>query len=247
MVIEPWSPRGGDGTVSAVADGLINSTTPLGILPVGTSNLVARELCIPRSLEAACWLLVNGQTTKALDVMRSHEQVFLSHVSMGLYARIVEKSSAMARRHYRKLAYFWHALPEVLWTRTWPFRIFVDSQSYQFDASFVLLANIGSIGVATKRWGPNIRPDDGIIDIMVVRLRSLHEYYALFLRILRNQHPAPNTIYLRACQSISLVSDHDLVIRADGEIIGQSHIVLEVIPSAVRIIVPDKPSELLHS
>jgi diacylglycerol kinase family enzyme len=123
----------------------------------------------------------------------------------------------------------------------------VDSQSYQFDASFVLLANIGSIGVATKRWGPNIRPDDGIIDIMVVRLRSLHEYCALFFADTAQPTPSPQHHLLTGPPIDFIDVHHDLVIRADGEIISQSHIVLEVIPNAVRIIVPDKPSELLHS
>ena len=58
---------GGDGTLSAVVDGLANSNVPLGILPTGTTNVVAQELNIPLSLEKACKLLAGKHKLRAID------------------------------------------------------------------------------------------------------------------------------------------------------------------------------------
>lgn len=233
---------GGDGTVSAVADGLLHSATPLGILPVGTSNLVARELNIPRQLAAACQVLVNRQHIRAIDAMQVGERIFISHISMGLYSRIMEKSSALARRRFRKLAYLWNALPELIGKRVWPFHLVIDGTRHRLRASFILLANVGSIGAADLRWGPDIRPDDGAIDICIVRARSLWDYLILSWRLIRHQHHRSQTTYLRAHQTISITTKKDLAVRGDGEIIGRSKIAVQVVPKAIRVIVPEEIS-----
>ncbi len=79
---------GGDGTVSAVANNLANGEVPLGILPLGTGNLVARELGIPLDLDAAYRVLTEPTPITRIDVMEINGGIFVSHVSLGLYAKI---------------------------------------------------------------------------------------------------------------------------------------------------------------
>src|SRR5215212_1733531 len=67
---------GGDGTISQVAEALIGADTRLGIIPVGTANIFARELGIPFDLEGACALLDGQPNTTSIDAMKVGEQYF---------------------------------------------------------------------------------------------------------------------------------------------------------------------------
>lgn len=231
---------GGDGTVSAVASGLVQSDLPLGILPVGTANLLARELKLPLTLQDACRLLINSRHIRAIDIMRAGDRVFISHVSLGVYSRIYQNTSALARRHFRPLAYFWNALKEIFGKHTWRFHLNIDGRPYHPRASLIMLANVGGIGAGALRWGPDIKPDDGEITVLILRARLLKDYLRLVWHIIRHQHHRSLHIrYLSARRNVEISTRKDLAVRGDGEIVGQSKITIQIIPKALQIIVPD--------
>ena len=89
------------------------------------------------------------------------------------------------------------------------------------------------------RWGPNIRPDDGKIDVCIVSARSALDYMGLIWHtIVGQQHRDRNVRYLTAERSIAISADEPLPIQADGEIIGETPIQIEVVPDALTVIVP---------
>lgn len=230
---------GGDGTASMVASELIHSPIPLGIIPVGTANLLARELAIPLNLEAACRLVVTGGAVRKIDAMQVGHQVLISHISLGSYSRIAERTSVAAKRRFRQLAYIWNGLAEFIGTRVWRFDLVVDDQPRRIKAAFIMIANVGAMGAASLRWGEEVEPDDGKVDICIVRARSLLHYFSFFWHALRGRHKqSPHTIYLRAEKNIKVIAKGDLPVRGDGEIIGRSSVEIEIIPRAVPIIVP---------
>jgi diacylglycerol kinase (ATP) len=235
---------GGDGTASMVANALLESGTPLAILPVGTANLLARELNIPLDLDTACQLIAKEERTRHIDVMRAGTTIFLSHISLGVYSLIAEKTSAAAKRYFRQLAYLWNMLPELIGKRTWRFDLDIDGQRHRVQASFIMVANVGGIGAATLRWGPGIRPDDGEINVCIVRAHTLKEYLLFAWYVLRRRHKdfSMNT-YLRARRHIRIRANKQLPIRGDGEIVGHSEIDIEILPQALAIRVPDEEVE----
>lgn len=230
---------GGDGTVSAVASALVNSRIPLGVLPVGTANLFARELGIPLELEAACRLLATGSHKRAIDAMRVGDTAYISHISLGIYSKIAEKTSAAAKRYFRQLAYIWNAMPELLGRHSWRFTMIIDGKTYRVRASFIMIANVGGLGAGALRWGPDIEPDDGRVDICVVRAHTLTDYLLFMWHVIIGEHKkAPITTYLYAHRHIEVVTKKRLPVRGDGEIIGQSEVKIEILPRAVQVLVP---------
>lgn len=232
---------GGDGTVSAVASELVHSPVSLGIIPVGTANLLARELNIPLELEAACRLAVKGGTIRKIDAMQAGNQILFSHISLGSYSRIAERTSATAKRYFRQLAYVWNALAELIGTHRWRFNLVIDDRQYRFKAAFIMIANVGAMGASYLRWGPNIKPDDGQVDICIVRAQTLIHYISFMWHILLGYHKqSPHTRYLHAQKYIKARTKRNLPVRGDGEIIGRSSIEIKIIPMAIQIIVPEQ-------
>jgi diacylglycerol kinase family enzyme len=78
---------GGDGTLHAVASGVINTNSALGILPMGTMNNIARSLKIPEDIEQACEIIATGETSR-IDVGKNNDSIFLEVAGAGLEAAL---------------------------------------------------------------------------------------------------------------------------------------------------------------
>jgi YegS/Rv2252/BmrU family lipid kinase len=230
---------GGDGTVSEVANGLVNSDVPLGIIPLGTGNLVAQELGIPLTIDAACQLLVASDSIAYLDVMQIGQRAFVPHVSLGIYSQIIDKTTIEEKRRYGIAAYFWHALQEISEQRTWKVTISIDGQKQQVHASLIVVANIGTIGIGNLRWGTDIRPDDGEVDVCIVQARTVSDYLSAFWHLMSRQpRRSPEILYLRAREEISINVDRPIPVRLDGENFEQLNVRIDIVPRAIKVIVP---------
>jgi diacylglycerol kinase family enzyme len=95
------------------------------------------------------------------------------------------------------------------------------------------------LGQRPFRWGPDIRPDDRRIDVCVVRARSLLDYLSVFWHVLLG-HPGRhrNLRYLSAERTIAVTTHSPLPAQADGETIGQTPVLVSVVPAAIQVIVP---------
>jgi YegS/Rv2252/BmrU family lipid kinase len=230
---------GGDGTVSEVANGLVKQDIPMGIVPLGTGNLVARELGIPLTVEEACQLLVGDHTLTQLDVMQIGHHAFVPHISLGLYSQIIDKTTIEEKRRFGMTAYFWRALQEISQQRNWRVTINVDDQKQRVYASLIIVANIGTIGIGNLRWGSHIRPDDGEVDVCIVQARTVGGYLSTFWHLLNGQPwRAPETLYLRAKEEVVITADRPIPVRLDGDNFEQLTIRINVVPRAIKVITP---------
>lgn len=231
---------GGDGTVSAVADALVCRDVPLAIIPLGTGNLLARELNIPLQMEAACQLMLEQSKIQSVDVMRVRDRSYISHISLGVYSQIIEKTTADEKQKLGRFAYIRALFKEIREHPTWRFSLLVDGQPYHYRASMILAANIGEVGIPPFRWGPDIDPSDGRIDLCIVRAHTVSEYAQMIWDALRGQQDhASQLSYLQAYQSVTIRADHAVPVRADGEIIGESAVTINILPQALEVIVPE--------
>ena len=230
---------GGDGTVSEVAEGLIGSDIPMGIIPVGTANVFARELELPLTLEEACALLAGEYGTTKIDAMKVGDDYFVLQIGIGLDSLMIRDTERQAKRRFGRAAYIWTALTRLVGYQPVRFTILADGQRLRPRATQVLIANGGVLGVPPFRWGPNIAPDDGRIDVCIVSARTAFDYLGLIWHtVLGQQRRDRNVRYLAASSSIVISADHPLPVQADGEILGDTPIQIQVVPHAVTVIVP---------
>ncbi len=230
---------GGDGTVSGAANGLVGTATPLGIIPLGTANVLARELGIPVDLEGACRLLAGPHATRSVDAMRVGGQCYFTQVGVGIDALMIRDTRREQKRRWGRVAYLWTAAKQLAGFSPRRFALEADDRRMRPHASEVLVANGGILGQPPFRWGPDIRPDDGRVDVCIVRARTVWDYLVLGWHVALGQHRRdPRVRYLPARRRVAIATKHPMPVQADGEIIGETPVEVEVVAAAVRVVVP---------
>jgi diacylglycerol kinase family enzyme len=209
------------------------------VIPAGTANVFARELGLPLDLAGACALLTGAHATASVDAMRVGEQYFVLQIGIGIDSLMIRDTDRQAKRRFGRAAYLWTAFTRLIGYQPRRFTIVADGRRTRPRASQVLIANGGVLGVAPFRWGPHIRPDDGRIDVCIVSARTALDYLGLaWHTVLGQQRRDRNVRYLSAEHSVVVSADHPLPVQADGEILGETPLQVQVVPDALRVIVP---------
>jgi len=231
---------GGDGTVSAVAAALVSTDRLFGVLPTGSGNGLARELGIPLTLPAALALLTEKHGVQVLDVMEvvGHGYFFLN-LSMGISACAMRDTTREEKRRFGWLAYLWNGSRALLGFQPVTFVLTIDDEISKVNAADVLVANLGSVGMPSIRLAPEITFEDGELDVITMRARTLWDYLRTILAILiRQQRRTPHLQAFRARKYVRIDSLPPQPVQADGEFLGLGPVEVRVVPAAVRIITP---------
>ena len=229
---------GGDGTVSLVASALAGSEVPLGILPIGTANVFAQVLGLPVDLNGAAELVAGEFVTRAVDGMRIGDHLGVLHISVGITSLMQRDTSREAKRRYGRLAYFYTAARWAFGFQPQRFNIVIDGQRHRLNASQVLIANGGEMGQAPFTWGPDIAPDDGVIDVCIINASTLRDYMLVGWSTLTGRHRQNRRLrYFKARRSISVNTKRALPVQLDGELIGKTPMHVQVVPAAFRCVV----------
>ncbi len=233
---------GGDGTVSDVAEALVHMDVPMGILPVGTTNVIAKELWIPVVLQDACELLIGEHRITNMDAMQVDNNYYFHTLSAGLASLMIRDTARKHKRAFGTAAYIWTALMKLLGFQRKKFEVKIDGETHHFRASEVVVANSGLLARRPFRLGLDIRVNDGVLDICVIRAPNIFGALALIVTIAtRLQKYDRNITYLKARESVSIKTEEAVLLQADGEIIGETPVDCKVVPKAVKVIVPRTP------
>lgn len=228
---------GGDGTVSAVASALIDKDRALAIIPAGTANLLAKSLQIPLEMEKACHLAITSSNTIDIDALETNERNFFSHISVGAYSWIAEKTPANAKKLLGRLAYIWSGIIVFFKGRAWQFQLEIDDKHFEVKASTIMIANVGELGARQLKWGAHIYPNDGIVDICVINAKTASDYLVLLKDFLLGQpRKSSMTRYFKAQRHIKVSGPAHLPIRGDGEIITNGTVEAKIFPKALKVV-----------
>lgn len=239
---------GGDGTVSGVAGGVVRTSTPLAIVPVGTGNTLARELGVPLDIEVAVQLLVGEHAIVDIDALQVGDRFFVLNVSTGVSALTMRDTRRRDKRRLGLIAYLWTGLKTLLGLQPHRFTVVTGGRAAHFQASELTVVNSGALGDPTFRWGPQIRMDDGQIEVCTVRARNLLDYLEAAWGLLTGrQRRAPQIRCLRAGRSVTVNADEPLPVQADGEVIGQIPVEVRIVPGGIRVVVPVHSIEVSES
>ena len=230
---------GGDGTVSGVAAGLVHTDIPLGIIPVGTGNALARDLGVPLNSEEALRLLTGEHSVVDIDAMQAGDRIYLLNVTVGISAVVMRDTERQDKRRLGMLAYVWTGFRKLLGWQPHRFNVVADGQMHRFRASEVAVVNAGAIGDPSLRWGTQVRLDDGQLEACILRAQSAVGYLRLaWSMLLHRQRRDPGLRCLVVERHIAIHTGRPLPVQADGEFVGHTPVDISVVPGAVRMIVP---------
>ena len=157
---------GGDGTVQRVIDAAAGAPVTLAIVPAGTANLFATNLGIPKDLEEAVAIGLDG-SKRQLDVGRINGEHFGVMAGTGLDALMIRDADAGLKDTIGRFAYVWTGAKNVEGSAV-EMRVEVDGKAwFEGEASCLLIGNVGEVIGGISAF-PDARPDDGLLDIGVV-------------------------------------------------------------------------------
>jgi YegS/Rv2252/BmrU family lipid kinase len=226
---------GGDGTVSCAFDGLHGSSIPLGIIPTGTGNIVAREFKIPTDIDGAIALITGAHHLKKIDAMRIEDRVYVLNAGVGINAVVVARTTRKSKQRLGRLAYLATTLG-MFRIRPRTMDITIDGITRTHRAVEVAISNCGTIARAVYPTGPDIRADDGHLDVWILEMEKVSDYVRYLVGIVFGRRP--NAKFFTASRQVTIQSRRPLTAQADGDLIGNTPLEVEVLAEALTLVVP---------
>jgi diacylglycerol kinase (ATP) len=227
---------GGDGTHHYVINGLFGSEVPLGLLPLGTGNDLAKGVGMPMDVQAAAATLLKGQV-REIDVARAGTMICGCIAGVGFDSTVTRYANEHARWLSGPLAYTWSLLRCMREYQPKPLEIMTDGECFSGDVVFAVVGNNVSYGGGI-RLAPRAKLDDGLLDICVIPYMSRLELLRWVPRAYRGEHLRHPRIKYFQARNITLRSDSRMELFGDGEFLQVLPATIEVVPRALRLIAP---------
>ena len=232
---------GGDGTVMEAMSGLVKCgcPVPLAQLPAGTASLLARALDVPQNLEKALEVALTGEAVR-LDVgyLPTHDRYFALVAGAGWDARLIEDAPRGLKRRIGFAAYIFTGLKNLTNLRRTTIELEIDGKKETRTAHTVMIANIGQIDSVGLALGPDIGPHDGKLDAVIVASSTARSVARLTYRLLTRQFSNYRDLAYIKAERVSVKTSTPLPLEIDGEPIGETPFVAEIVPEGALVIVP---------
>lgn len=228
---------GGDGTLNAAIEAIIETQLPLGILPLGTANDLARTLAIPNSLPEACKIIAAGKLRR-IDLGWVNNKYFFNVASLGLSVNITQQLTKEIKRRWGIFAYAVIAL-QVIWkSRPFSAEIRINDQSFLVKTVQIAVGN-GRYYGGGMAVVHDAAIDDQRLDLYSLEMDHWWQILPLLPAMRRGRHIQWPNVRALYGQEITVYTRKPHSINTDGEITTYTPAIFRVIPQAIAIFVPD--------
>ncbi len=226
---------GGDGTVLRSIPAAIEHGLPVGIVPLGTFNELARTLGVPLDIEGAVKTIA-ARGERAIDVGRVNGVHYLHEASIGISSRIARLQTPELKQRFGLAGVLWTALQAVRHGRPIHAEVTSDGGCERLRTVQLTVANSDRFGGVFSVADASI--DDGWLDLYSVDITGPREFFSVARAIFLGQRrDGPGLRTLRA-RTFEIATRHEHRITADGEPAGTTPARFEVLPKALRVFVP---------
>lgn len=230
---------GGDGTLNEVINGVLSAGCQqiprIGIIPSGSSNDFSKSLGLPQQLYKACRTIINGKT-RYVDIGQAGGYYFCMASSIGLFADVCAKSYRMKGLN-GSIRYIAAALCIIKkMSYGWEMNIKADKKIFNGTYGVLLASNTPRYGGLT--FIPEARPDDGLLDCMLIEMPTKLEALFLIPLVLRKALATHNKVTMFRTKSLSVSLAPSAPLSNDGEVYPNlySSVVYKILPQKLPII-----------
>jgi YegS/Rv2252/BmrU family lipid kinase len=230
---------GGDGLAQRCIDALAGGDTALALIPAGTANLLATNLGVPKTLEGAVEVALHGNR-RAIDTGTMNGEHFAVMAGAGFDARMIKRASGDVKRRFGRLAYLWTGAREL--TRSGvTMRIKIDGNKwFKGPASCVLVGNVGDLFGRVTAF-PDAEPDDGVLNLGVVTAHNVWQWTRALTRTAFGTSERSPFVQVTQGRSFDIKMSKPVPYELDGgDRAPTKHLRIEIVPSAIRIAVPEQ-------
>jgi diacylglycerol kinase family enzyme len=226
---------GGDGTVSQVAAAILDERIPLGIVPAGSTNMVAKVSGIPANPEKAVKLIFGWHRREWIDVGRSGDRLLMHLGGSGIDARIFIGASSTLKRHLRWMAYVPPAIRGAFAEQSL-FTVTVDGVQTCAKSCLVLVANSAQLLHPRIHLVNDVSRTDGKFDVLIYTAANPIELAAAGLTSLTGHLETLGQVIRLQGTQIRIEADPPAPTELDGEVVGETPIEIDVLPGAIELI-----------
>jgi len=224
---------GGDGTLNAAARGLIAAQVPLGIIPLGTANDLARTLGIPEDLQQATDIIANG-IERRIDLGEINGIPFFNVASIGLSTDLAMQLSSGIKKRFGKLGYVIAAVSAMFRARS--FHATIESQAGTVDVrTFQIAVGNGLFYGGGMAIEQNAKIDDGTLDLYSLELGGAWKLALVAPSLRTGDHQAVPEIRAESGTCFKVRTRRRRPINADGEILAHTPAEFRILPRAIAV------------
>jgi YegS/Rv2252/BmrU family lipid kinase len=227
---------GGDGTVNEVVNGLAGTEVALGVLPLGTVNVWAREVGVRGHPLAAAKVLLTGERHR-VDLGQAGGRYFLLMAGVGFDAAVVAAMDPTAKRRFGALPYVTRGAWAALRERPWPVRLRTPEGDFETEATWILVGNTRLYGGLARICGA-ARARDGLLDVVIFGRGGALARLGWSIAALRGRHTNLSQVSYRHLAAFSLETEAPQPVHVDAEVAGHTPLAFRCVPEALQVIVP---------
>lgn len=225
---------GGDGTINTAINALHHSDIPIGILPIGSVNILAISLNIPFDLKKACQKIIFG-VPKKIDVGKINDSLFACMVGIGFDAHVINKTPSKLKKICGLLSYTLIYFKELFKYSFPPIEYTLNNSTITHSAYALVITNTPFYG-GNFKINNNIQIDDEKLHIIALKQNTILHYLRFTWHVMNESLHKYSWVETTPINSISTKKNQAHDTHIDAEYIGKCHANISVLPKTLSII-----------
>ncbi len=228
---------GGDGTLKEVLNGLDLDKNILGVIPAGTGNGFIRSLSIPLQWKKAFQGL-NHWNPRRIDIGRFNNELFLNSAGIGLDGAVAEAASSRYKRFKGYLAHTFALMDQAPAFNRFKCMVRCNGLQFEDDQTLIALVANGRYYGGKLCIAPQASVDDGYLDLLLIRKRSIPELIATGVRVAVRKHLSSRAVIKMQGHNFYIRTSRELPLQIDGDVTFTDSFKVAIIPSGLRVLAP---------
>ena len=225
---------GGDGTINRVVNGLVFNKLPLGIIPIGSINILALELGIPHNIKKACQRIIHGQV-KCVDLGKVNDHYFACMSGIGFDAKVIKHTPLVLKKAFGLLSFFFVAVKLLIRYKFRPIKFMINDEN-SIRTAYFLIVNNAKYYAGKFIISEQATLSDGKLDVIIMKRRNVFRLLQFCWYLTQHNLKKCSWIDIVQVESIQFIENEFHHIHVDAEYIGKQNAHIHVVPQAVRVI-----------